>query len=77
MKIRHVRRFRVYPGDCLTDPLPSADVLVVGRVLHDWSLDEKRMLLSKAVMAPYRREVHWWSTRPSGMTSAAGTPLGC
>jgi O-methyltransferase domain/Dimerisation domain len=44
-------RFRFYPGDFLTDPLPSADVLVVGRVLHDWSLEEKRMLLNKAYAA--------------------------
>jgi cyclopropane fatty-acyl-phospholipid synthase-like methyltransferase len=41
-------RLRFYPGDFLADPLPSADVLVMGHILHDWSLDEKRMLLRKA-----------------------------
>jgi hypothetical protein len=44
-------RLRFHGGDFLTDPLPSADVLVMGRVLHDWSVDERRMLLSKAYTA--------------------------
>ena len=35
-------------GDFFTDPLPQADVLVMGHILHDWDLDEKRMLLKKA-----------------------------
>lgn len=35
-------------GSFLTDPLPSADVLVMGHVLHDWDLPTKRMLLKKA-----------------------------
>jgi hypothetical protein len=38
-------------GDFFSDPLPSADVLVMGHILHDWSLDEKRMLLAKAYAA--------------------------
>ncbi len=41
-------RLRFYPGDFFVDPLPSADVLVLGRVLHDWSLEEKVTLLRKA-----------------------------
>jgi hypothetical protein len=41
-------RVRFYPGDFFVDPLPSADVLVMGRVLHDWGLQEKLMLLRKA-----------------------------
>jgi hypothetical protein len=41
-------RLRFYPGDFLTDPLPAADVLVMGRVLHNWDLPTKRMLLKKA-----------------------------
>ncbi len=44
-------RLRFQGGDFLTDPLPGADVLVMGRVLHDWSLDERRMLLAKAYTA--------------------------
>ena len=35
-------------GDFFKDPLPRADVLVMGHILHDWSLDEKKMLLAKA-----------------------------
>jgi hypothetical protein len=41
-------RLRFYPGDFFTDPLPQADVLIMGRILHDWNMDEKKMLLSKA-----------------------------
>lgn len=41
-------RLRFYPGDFFKDTLPSADVLVMGHILHDWNLDEKRMLLKKA-----------------------------
>ncbi len=41
-------RLRFYPGDFFTDPLPSADVIVMGHILHDWDLAEKRMLLKKA-----------------------------
>jgi cyclopropane fatty-acyl-phospholipid synthase-like methyltransferase len=35
-------------GDFFSDPLPEADVLVMGHILHDWDLDEKRALLRKA-----------------------------
>jgi hypothetical protein len=35
-------------GDFFADPLPEADVLVMGHILHDWDLDEKRTLLRKA-----------------------------
>jgi precorrin-6B methylase 2 len=35
-------------GDFFADPLPKADVLVMGHILHDWDLDEKRLLLQKA-----------------------------
>jgi hypothetical protein len=41
-------RLRFYPGDFFNDPLPSADVLVMGHILHDWDIAEKRMLLQKA-----------------------------
>jgi len=42
---------RFHPGDFFVDPLPSADVLVMGHILHDWSLEEKLMLLRKAHQA--------------------------
>jgi hypothetical protein len=41
-------RLRFTPGDFFADPLPNADVLVMGHILHDWDLDEKRLLLQKA-----------------------------
>src|SRR6266852_194086 len=41
-------RLRFYAGDFLQDPLPSADVLVFGRVLHNWDIATKRILLKKA-----------------------------
>jgi hypothetical protein len=41
-------RLRFYPGDFFNEPLPAADVLVMGHILHDWNADEKRMLLEKA-----------------------------
>lgn len=41
-------RLRFYPGDFFTDPLPNADVLVMGHILHDWALYEKQLLLRKA-----------------------------
>jgi hypothetical protein len=45
---RLAERLRFYPGDFFRDPLPSADVLIMGHILHDWNLEEKRMLLAKA-----------------------------
>ena len=44
-------RLRFYPGDFFNDPLPSADVLVMGHILHDWDMEEKRRLLKKAYEA--------------------------
>jgi O-methyltransferase domain/Dimerisation domain len=44
-------RMRFAPGSFLTDPLPGADLIVLGRVLHDWDLKTKRMLLDKAYRA--------------------------
>ena len=44
-------RLRFYPGDFFEDPLPTTDVLVMGHILHDWNLEEKKMLLGKAYEA--------------------------
>jgi hypothetical protein len=41
-------RLRFYPGDFFQEPLPAADVLVMGRVLHNWDLAAKKSLLGKA-----------------------------
>jgi hypothetical protein len=35
-------------GDFFNDPLPTADVITMGHILHDWDMDEKRVLLRKA-----------------------------
>ena len=44
-------RLKFYPLDFFNEPLPSADVLIMGHILHDWNLDEKRMLIEKAYEA--------------------------
>jgi hypothetical protein len=44
-------RLQFAPGDFFADPLPRADVLIMGHILHDWDLDEKRLLLEKAYAA--------------------------
>ena len=41
-------RLAFHPLDFFNEPLPSADVLIMGHILHDWNLDEKRMLIQKA-----------------------------
>jgi hypothetical protein len=35
-------------GDFFKDPLPEADVIMMGHILHDWNLDEKKTLVRKA-----------------------------
>lgn len=44
-------RLRFHPGSFFTDPLPSADVIIMGHILHDWNLEEKKMLINKAYQA--------------------------
>ena len=44
-------RLTFAPGSFFTDPLPKADVLLMGHILHDWDLSEKRMLIDKAYEA--------------------------
>ncbi|HEX2313494.1 MAG TPA: methyltransferase [Thermomonospora sp.] len=41
-------RMTFVPGDFFTDPMPTADVIVLGHVLHDWDEPAKRALLRKA-----------------------------
>ena len=41
-------RLRFTAGDFFKDPIPSADVVMMGHILHDWNLEEKRMLIRKA-----------------------------
>ena len=44
-------RLQFQAGSFFTDPLPRADVIMMGHILHDWNLDEKRMLIAKAYEA--------------------------
>jgi SAM-dependent methyltransferase len=44
-------RLSFTPGNFFEEPLPTADVITMGHILHDWNLDEKRMLLEKAYRA--------------------------
>jgi 2-polyprenyl-3-methyl-5-hydroxy-6-metoxy-1,4-benzoquinol methylase len=36
------------PGDFFKEPLPAADVVMMGHILHDWDLAQKKMLIKKA-----------------------------
>ena len=35
-------------GNFFTDELPRADVVMMGHVLHDWNLEQKKLLIQKA-----------------------------
>lgn len=41
-------RLRFFPGDFFKVQLPKADVIGMGHILHDWDLQEKKMLIAKA-----------------------------
>lgn len=44
-------RVRFLPGSFFDLPLPKADVIMMGHILHDWDLETKRMLIGKAYEA--------------------------
>ncbi|KFE69673.1 methyltransferase [Hyalangium minutum] len=44
-------RLRFQDGDFFRNPLPEADVLVMGHILHDWDLEQKKALLAAALRA--------------------------
>ncbi|HEY2342059.1 MAG TPA: methyltransferase [Chthoniobacteraceae bacterium] len=41
-------RVTVASGDFFKDPLPKADVITMGMILHDWNLEKKRHLVRAA-----------------------------
>jgi SAM-dependent methyltransferase len=41
-------RVAVASGDFFADPLPRADVITMGLILHDWNLDRKMQLIRSA-----------------------------
>ena len=44
-------RLQFYCGDFFSNPLSAADVFVMGRILHNWDLSTKKLLLGKAFQA--------------------------
>lgn len=44
-------RITVAAGDFFVDDFPSADVITMGNILHDWNLEKKKMLIEKAYAA--------------------------
>lgn len=44
-------RLRFQPGSFFTDQLPRVDVIMMGHILHDWNIEEKKMLIRKAYEA--------------------------
>jgi hypothetical protein len=41
-------RVKFQGGSFFTQPIPKADVVMMGHILHDWNLEEKKMLIAKA-----------------------------
>jgi len=41
-------RINIVSGDFFKDELPKADVITMGNILHDWNLENKKMLINKA-----------------------------
>ena len=44
-------RLKFQPGNFFDEALPSADVITMGHILHDWDLQQKQMLLDKSYKA--------------------------
>ncbi len=44
-------RVRAVPGDFFADPLPKADVITMGNIVHDWNLERKLQLITAAFEA--------------------------
>ncbi len=41
-------RVQFQAGNFFSEAMPKADVITMGHILHDWNLEEKRMLIAKA-----------------------------
>lgn len=41
-------RLKFHAGNFFEDPMPQVEVIVMGHILHDWSLEEKRHLVNSA-----------------------------
>ncbi len=42
-------RVKFVPGSFFDQPIPKADVVMMGHILHDWPLETKRMLIRKSL----------------------------
>ncbi len=54
LALKHIKmagmedRIKPIAGDFFKDDLPKADVVTMGNILHDWNLENKRILIKKA-----------------------------
>jgi O-methyltransferase domain/Dimerisation domain len=44
-------RVHFHPGSFFDSPIPKADVVMMGHILHDWDLEQKMLLIRKAYEA--------------------------
>jgi hypothetical protein len=44
-------RVKAVGGDFFSQPLPKADIITMGLILHDWNLEKKKILIGKAYEA--------------------------
>ena len=68
-------RVSARPLDFFADPLPKADVITMGMILHDWNL-EKKMHLIRRPTTPCLRAARSSSSRTSSTMRGARTPSG-
>lgn len=47
-KFKLTDRVKTASGDFFADPIPKADMIVMGNILHDWDEDKKIFLMKKA-----------------------------
>ena len=67
-------RIQTAAGDFFNDPLPKADVVTMGMILHDWNLEKKKHLI-KAAYDACRKTARSSPWRISSTTSGAKTRL--
>ena len=48
MRDRLSERINTAAGDFFNDPLPKADLITMGMILHDWNLEKKMHLIKAA-----------------------------
>lgn len=46
-----IDRVTTASGDFFSDPLPKADIITMGMILHDWNLEKKKQLIRAAYAA--------------------------